>query len=237
MISPVRKANPCTAGARVCALLVAALLLLQPLAPLHAEAAPDGAPPQDMQIVILDGEGALNNIQERTAREPIVQVQDHNHKPIAGASVLFAIHGGSAGAGGSFAGGATSLSVTTGTDGIAHATGLLPNGEKGSWQIAVSASFGALTASAIINEINYTPLPPAPPQSTTTTTFTRPPFHWPFPKPITIAGGIVIVGSIIAITVIETNNNNSTKITPGNPTVGPPGSGNPTVQGGIHIRF
>lgn len=235
MISPVRKANLCTAGARVCALLVAALLLLQPLATLHAEEAPDGAPPQDMQIVILDGEGALNNIQERTAREPIVQVQDHNHKPIAGASVLFAIHGGSSGAGGAFAGGATSLSVTTGPDGIAHAAGLLPNGEKGAWQITVSASYGALTAATIINEINFTPLPPAPPQSTTTT-FTRPPFHWPFPKPITIAGGIVIVGAIIAVTVIETNNNSSTKITPGSPTVGPPGGGS-TAVGGIHIRF
>ena len=234
MMNPVRKANIPAAGARVCALLVAALLLLQPLAALHAEEAPDGAPPQDMQIVILDGEGALNNIEARTAREPIVQVQDHNHKPIAGASVLFAIHGGTAGAGGAFADGATSLTVTTGTDGIAHATGLLPNTSKGSWQIAVSASYGALTASTIINEINFTPLPPAPPQSTTTT-FTRPPFHWPFPKPITIAGGIIIVGTIIAVTVIETNGNNSTKITPGNPTVGPPGSS--TVMGGIHIRF
>src|ERR1700679_536978 len=136
MNSPLRKAHIPTVGARLCALLVAALLLLQPITPMHAEVAADGAPPQDMQIVILDGEGALNNIQARTAREPIVQVQDHNHKPIAGASVLFAIHGGSAGAGGAFADGATSLTVTTGTDGIAHAAGLLPNGEKGAWQIA-----------------------------------------------------------------------------------------------------
>jgi hypothetical protein len=235
MTSPLRKACIPTTAARVCALLVAALLLLQPIASLHAEEAADGAPPQDLQIVILDGEGALNNIQARTAREPIVQVQDHNHKPVAGASVLFAIHGGSAGAGGTFAEGATSLSVTTGTDGIAHAAGLLPNGEKGAWQITVSASYGALTASTIINEINFTPLPPAPPQSTTTT-FTPHPFHWPFPKPITIAGGIIIVGAIIAITVIETNNSNSTKITPGNPTVGPPGGGS-TAVGGIQIRF
>lgn len=234
MTNPLRTANMFSVGARTCALLVAALLLLQPIASLHAEEAADGAPPQDLQIVILDGEGALNNIQARTAREPIVQVQDHNHKPVAGASVLFAIHGGSAGAGGTFAQGATSLTVTTGTDGIAHASGLLPNGEKGSWQITVSASYGALTASTIINEINYTPLPPPPPQSTTT--FTPHPFHWPFPKPITIAGGIVIVGTIIAITVIETNSSNSTKITPGNPTVGPPGGGSTSV-GGITIRF
>ena len=109
MISLHRKVHISTVGARVCALLVAALLLLQPIAPLQAEVAADGAPPQDLQIVILDGEGALNNIQARTAREPIVQVQDHNHKPVAGASVLFAIHGGSEGAAGTFANGATSL--------------------------------------------------------------------------------------------------------------------------------
>jgi len=230
MISLHRKVHISTVGARVCALLVAALLLLQPIAPLQAEVAADGAPPQDLQIVILDGEGALNNIQARTAREPIVQVQDHNHKPVAGASVLFAIHGGSEGAAGTFANGATSLSVTTGTDGIAHGAGLVPNATKGSWQITVSASLGALTASVIINEMNFTPLAPPPAQSPQSPTTVSKPFHWPFPKPITIGGGIIIVGTIIAITVVLNNGNSSTKITPGNPVVGPPASSGITFR-------
>ena len=32
-----------------------------------------------LNLVVLEGEGATNNIRQRTAREPIVQVQDENH--------------------------------------------------------------------------------------------------------------------------------------------------------------
>src|SRR5271163_2790014 len=49
------------------------------------------APPPSLRIVILEGEDVSNNIKERTAREPIIQVQDENHKPVAGAAVLFSI--------------------------------------------------------------------------------------------------------------------------------------------------
>jgi hypothetical protein len=218
--------------ARLCALLVAALLVLEPVAPLHAQESPAAPPPQSLQIVILDGEGALNNIQERTAREPIVQVQDHNHKPVAGAAILFAIHGGAEGAGGSFAGGATTLSVTSASDGTAHATGLLPNAQKGAWQIEVTASYGALTASAVINELNFSPLPPPPPSTNTSPVKT--PSHGFFTKPVTIAGGIAIVGIIIGIVIVETQGNGPTKITPGGGSVGPPVA---PASGGIRIRF
>ena len=114
-------------GGRLVALLLDSLLLQEHALPLFAQDAPAASPPHSLQIVILDGEGALNNIQERTAREPIVQVQDENHKPVAGAAVLFAIHGASSSAGGAFAGGASSLSVVTDANGVAKAVGMLPN--------------------------------------------------------------------------------------------------------------
>ena len=41
-------------GARLLALLVASLLLLEPAVPLYAEALPEGAPPASLQIVILE---------------------------------------------------------------------------------------------------------------------------------------------------------------------------------------
>ena len=66
---------------RLLAVLVAAALAGSPS--LDAQS----AVPQNLQITILDGEGALNNIKQRTAREPIVQVTDENHKPVAGAVV------------------------------------------------------------------------------------------------------------------------------------------------------
>jgi hypothetical protein len=98
-----------------------------------------GAGPQKLMITILDGDGALNNIRQRDAREPIVQVTDENHKPVGGALVLFAIHGGSGGAGATFDG-AQTLTVRTGEDGIAHASGLQLAKSPGSFTISVTAS-------------------------------------------------------------------------------------------------
>lgn len=240
MTTPSFKTNLIGSGLRFCALLVAALLALEPVSPaLHAQVSAAAEPPHSLQIVILDGEGALNNIQQRTAREPIVQVQDHNHKPVAGASLLFAIHGGADGASGSFAGGASTLSVTTDAQGIGRAVGLSPNSLKGAWQITVTATVGALTATAIINEMNVIPTPTAPPTANSTPpppppSFSQPSHHF-FTKPITITGGLLIAGAIIAITVIETQGNGATRITTGTGNVGPPGT--PANTGGFRIRF
>jgi hypothetical protein len=232
MTTPSFKTNVTGCSLRFCALLVVALLVLEPVAPVHAQVSAAGEPPRSLQIIILDGEGALNNIQERTAREPIVQVQDHNRKPVAGAVVVFSIHGGAEGASGSFAGGASTLTVTTAADGTAHAAGISPNATKGSWQIEVTATLGALAAAVVINELNYVPLvlPPAT-NPTANTNPVKPPSHGIFSKPIAITGGILIVGIIVVIAVVATQGNGPTKITTGTGTVGPP------VSGGIRIRF
>src|SRR5262245_11661981 len=83
------------------------------------------APPASLQITIIDGEDAINNIRTRIAREPIVQVEDENHKPVAGAIVLFELP--KSGPSGAFPGGARTLSVTTDSQGRAVARGLKPN--------------------------------------------------------------------------------------------------------------
>jgi hypothetical protein len=105
-----------------------------------------------LNIVIVEGEGAINNIRQRTAREPIVQVEDENHKPVAGAAVIFAIT--NQGAGGSFAGGTHTLSVVTDAQGRAVARGFHPNNVQGQYQIHVTASHNGLTANANIAESN-----------------------------------------------------------------------------------
>jgi len=105
-----------------------------------------------LNIVVVEGEGAINNIRQRTAREPIVQVEDENHKPIAGAAVVFTLP--SSGAGGTFAGGATTLTTTTDNAGRAVARGLRPNQIQGNYQIRVNASQGGRTASISIAQSN-----------------------------------------------------------------------------------
>jgi hypothetical protein len=105
-----------------------------------------------LNLLVLEGEGAINNIKQRTAREPVVEVQDENHRPVAGALVLFALPRG--GASGSFANGATTLRVTTDAQGRAAARGLKPNNVAGQVEIVVSASFAGLTASIVVHQIN-----------------------------------------------------------------------------------
>ena len=123
------------------------LLALQPLG---------GASPQqvptELNIVVVEGDGAINNIRQRTAREPIVQVEDENNRPVAGATVVFVLP--ESGPGGTFAGGARSLTVVTDQQGRAVAKGLIHNGQQGKFQIQVNASHQQLTATANISQAN-----------------------------------------------------------------------------------
>ena len=105
-----------------------------------------------LNLVVVEGEGQINNIKQRTAREPVVQVEDENHKPVAGAAVAFTLP--TNGAGGTFANGAHTLTVTTDTQGRAIAHGLKPNGVRGQFQIHVTASMNGVTASAVITQTN-----------------------------------------------------------------------------------
>jgi len=211
--------------ARLVALLAISLLVLEPALPLGAQQA---APPaRSLQIVILDDEAPLNNISERTAREPIVQVQDENHKPLAGAAVLFAIHP-AAGASAAFANGASTLSVVTNANGVARASGLVMNNVKGTWQLQITASKDGLTTSTTINETNVTPdTTPSNPSPN------KPPTHFLSGHSMAIIGGIAVVGAIVSIVVLKETSNNPTNIGTGGGTVGPPGGG----AAGFKIHF
>ena len=105
-----------------------------------------------LNLVVIEGDGAINNVRQRTAREPIVQVQDENHKPVAGAIVTFTLP--SRGASGVFANGSQTLTVTTDQQGQAVARGLRPNTVKGQMQIRVNASHNGQTASTNITQTN-----------------------------------------------------------------------------------
>ena len=105
-----------------------------------------------LNIVIVEGDGAINNIRQRTAREPIVQVEDQNHKPIAGAAVVFLLP--DQGASGVFANGSHTLTVMTDAQGRAVARGFRPNNVQGKLQMRVTASHQGQTASATISQTN-----------------------------------------------------------------------------------
>jgi hypothetical protein len=211
---------------RLCALFITALLVMEPILPLHAQLV--AAPPKGLQIVILDGEGALNNIRDRTAREPIVQVQDENHKPVAGALVLFTIHGGSQGASATFANGLTTLQVTTDAEGKAVAHGMQANQSSGAFQIAVTASVGKLSASMVVNEINVVPAPPAPPPVQNTFAVVHAP--WYLSKPVMIVGGAIVAGSVATAVALTVDRGTTINLGPGS-------VGAPQARAGIRFTF
>jgi hypothetical protein len=107
-------------------------------------------PPAELNIVVVEGEGAINNARQRATREPIVQIEDENHKPIAGAAVVFTLP--TEGATGEFAKGLKSITVVTDSQGRATAQGLKLHEYPGKLPIHVTASYRGLTARTTINQ-------------------------------------------------------------------------------------
>jgi hypothetical protein len=112
--------------------------------------------PTQLSIVVIEGEGSINPVGQRVAKEPAVQIQDENHKPVAGAAVVFTLP--TEGATGEFGRGAKSLTFLTDKQGRATAQGLRLNEIAGKIPIHVNASYRNLTARASITE--YSVLPP-----------------------------------------------------------------------------
>jgi hypothetical protein len=132
--------------------LVCATLILLP----SANAAP-------LSIQVIEGQNAINNIHRNTAYEPVVEVQDADGKPVAGASVTFTLP--SVGASATFTDGAKTLILQTDAMGRAAARGLHPNNQTGQFEIRVTAAYKGDTASAIITQTNAAPAVTSSPRS------------------------------------------------------------------------
>jgi hypothetical protein len=109
--------------------------------------------PIALNIVVLEGQGAIHNIRQRaTADAAVIRVVDDNQQPVPGVSVAFTLP--SQGAGGSFPGSEKTLIVTTDAEGKAAARGLKPNAADGKFEIRVTASLQGKTASATVTQFN-----------------------------------------------------------------------------------
>jgi hypothetical protein len=137
-----------TRGLSLVAVTLCACLAVPPRPVMAAQAA--AAAP--LNIVIVEGDGAINNLRQRVVREPIVRVEDENHKPVAGAAVTFLLPSG--GAGGTFGNGTTLLTVTTDAEGKAVAHGIHANNVSGKFDIQVRATLGPRSGSAVISQTN-----------------------------------------------------------------------------------
>src|SRR5262245_56735378 len=97
-----------------------ALVLGTPFDSLCGQSMP--TPPTALNIVVIEGEGVVHNVQQRSRRDPAVRIEDQAGAPIKEAAVVFTLP--TEGSSGEFSNGSKTLTLVTGADGLAKAQGL-----------------------------------------------------------------------------------------------------------------
>jgi hypothetical protein len=163
------------------------------------------------RIEVLEGDGAINNIRQHRAKEPVVRVMDQDDHPIPNVAVTFLLPG--KGAGGTFADGQSSLTVMTDDAGRAVAHGLRPNGSAGQFEIRVTTSFEGQAATANIQQTNAEPAQGGGSSKTILI--------------VALIGGAAAAGAAVALkgkssSTAAPPTSPGAVISPGNPSFGPP---------------
>jgi hypothetical protein len=124
--------------------VLAAVVLASGMAP--------AADQKTLQVSVLDGEGAFNDIKHGQARMPVVEVRDDDGRPVPRAQVVFQLP--DMGASGTFADGSRTLVANTDAQGRATAPGMKPNKVEGMYVIHVAASKDGAVGRAEIRQSN-----------------------------------------------------------------------------------
>jgi len=111
-----------------------------PAAAAPAQPVPQPPVEQSLKILVLAGNGELNDLERRVMAPLVVQVLDQNDRPVEGAQVVFRFPLNGPGA--TFPGGKPSLTVRTNGNGQAPALNWMANGQVGTFQVHVNASYG-----------------------------------------------------------------------------------------------
>ncbi len=107
-------------------------------------------------IRIVEGDGAINSIRFKRAKEPVVRVVDAEGEPLPEATVTFLLP--ATGPSGSFGDKGLSLTVQTDARGTAAGRGLRPNNIPGQFRIRVTGSWRGASASATLVQTNAEPV-------------------------------------------------------------------------------
>jgi len=166
-----------------------------------------------LRILIVEGDGTINNIKQRVNVEPVIEVRDESQKLIEGAAVVFFLP--AQGPSGTFSNGTKTLTTSTDRLGHAAAPGIRPNSQTGRFDIRVTASYQGQTASATITQTNISGASPGGGGMGVGTK------AWI----ILAVCGAAVAGAVIAATHKGSSSSSGTPpivITPGTPTVGAP---------------
>lgn len=165
----------------------------------HAQA-PQPSP--GLRIIVIEGEDAVNIIQQKTAVRPIVEVRDRNNLPVAGVVVLFTIQPGGGGAStAAFANGQSVFTATTNASGRAISSGLQTL-RAGDVQISIQANYQGQAATQTIRQTNF-----ATRQAAIDAGRTPPPNPGGALTTVGTVGGITAAGLGGALVIKETTKN------------------------------
>jgi hypothetical protein len=145
----VCSSRPRKAVARLATLVTAGLLLTgtaaaQPTSETGTRSAPTG---ERLNLVVLQGLGAVNDVRTPTTMMLVVEVRDENYRPLEGATVQFELP--PTGPSGSFEGGVRIKKAITNAQGQAF-TAFEPNPAAGRFAIQARATFGTRTGMVTI---------------------------------------------------------------------------------------
>jgi len=169
---------------------------------------------ENLKVLILEGDGAINDIEKHIIKIPVVEVRDDDDKPVEGVEVVFRLPVN--GPGGSFPGGQTSKTTKTNAQGQAAATGLTLNNQTGRFEIKVTASIGNRVGQGTVSQTSALKVKVEPEKKTHSGGLLG--LSW---KKVAIIGGIT-GGAIVAIVLATrgSSSNPNITITPGPVTIG-----------------
>lgn len=174
---------------------------------------------KNLKILVLSGNGEMNDLERRVMAPLVVQILDQNDRPVEGAEVVFRfpLSGPSA----AFPGGKTSQTVRSNGTGEAAAVNWMANGQVGTFEIHVTASYGNFQGDTTVKMQNVTRIVEGEKGKGKQT-------HWYSPTWVKIALVGVAAGAVAGI-VLGTRgggksaaSTNPITITPGSPSVGAP---------------
>ena len=168
---------------------------------------------QSLKILVLAGDGEMNDLERRVMAPLVVQVLDQDDRPMEGAEVIFRfpLDGPSA----TFPGGKNSLTVRTNGNGQAPALNWMANGQVGTFQVHVNASYGNQVGEVTFPMNNVTHITEQDRKAKHESLWSH---RW---FKIAVIGGAALI--VVAVVLAKRGSKGSTvTINPGPPTVGAP---------------
>jgi hypothetical protein len=187
-----------------------------------APVAPAQLPPaqlpveQSLKIRVLAGNGEMNDLERRVMAPLVVQVVDQNERAMEGAQVVFRFP--LSGPGATFSGGKTAVTVRTNGTGQAAALNWMANGQAGTFQIHVNASYGNQIGETTVSMTNVTRIEATSHTTSSTAKAKSLWSHWWFKA--AVIGGVAAIGIGVYLATKGGSKSGSTvTVAPGSPTI------------------